>query len=77
MATLNIYTKDDVHVLLNKGEELKYNVSKLAAILSDLQNKNQIGGELDLSTGKYALYRHQDLISLYLKDDEITYSKIY
>ena len=56
--TINIYTKDDVHVLLNKGEELKYNVSRLAAILSDLQNKNQIGGELDLSTGKYALYRH-------------------
>ena len=56
--TINIYTKDDVHVLLNKGEELKYNVSRLASILSDLQNKNQIGGELDLSTGKYALYRH-------------------
>lgn len=56
--TINIYTKDDIHVLLNKGEELKYNVSRLASILSDLQNKNQIGGELDLSTGKYALYRH-------------------
>ncbi len=56
--TINIYTKDDINILLNKDEELKYNISRVATILSDLQNKNQKGGELNLSTGKYALYRH-------------------
>jgi len=55
--TINIYTKDDINIFLNKDEELKYNISRVATILSDLQNKNQNGGELDLSTGKYALYR--------------------
>jgi len=55
--TINIYTKDDINIFLNKDEELKYNISRVSTILSDLQNKNQNGGELDLSTGKYALYR--------------------
>lgn len=54
---INIKTKDDINILLNSGEEIKYNISRLAMILADLQNNNQKGGEIDLSTGKNALYR--------------------
>ena len=54
------YIKEEgiyINILLNSDEELKYNISRLAMILADLQNKKQKGGEIDLSTGKYALYR--------------------
>ena len=55
--SINMGTKEDINILLNCDEELKYNISRLAMILADLQNKKQKGGEIDLSTGKYALYR--------------------
>ena len=55
--SINMSTKEEINILLNSDEELKYNISRLAMILSDLQNKKQKGGEIDLSTGKYALYR--------------------
>ena len=55
--SINMGTKEDINILLNSDEELKYNRSRLAMILADLQNKKQKGGEIDLSTGKYALYR--------------------
>ena len=55
--SINMGTKEDINILLNSDEELKYNISRLAMILADLQNKKQKGGESDLSTGKYALYR--------------------
>ena len=55
--SINMSTKEDINLLLNSDEELKYNISRLAMILADLQNKKQKGGEIDLSTGKYALYR--------------------
>ena len=55
--SINMITKEDINILLNSDEELKYNISRLAMILADLQNKKQKGGEIDLSTGKYALYR--------------------
>ena len=54
--SINMGTKEDINILLNSDEELKYNISRLAMILADLQNKKQKGGEIDLSTGKYALY---------------------
>lgn len=55
--SINMGTKEDINILLNSDEELKYNISRLAMILADLQNKKQKVGEIDLSTGKYALYR--------------------
>ncbi len=55
--SINMITKEEINILLNSDEELKYNISRLAMILADLQNKKQKGGEIDLSTGKYALYR--------------------
>ena len=55
--SINMSNKEDINILLNSDEELKYNISRLAMILADLQNKKQKGGEIDLSTGKYALYR--------------------
>lgn len=55
--SINMGTKEDINILLNSDEELKYNISRLAMILAELQNKKQKGGEIDLSTGKYALYR--------------------
>ena len=55
--SINMSTKEYINILLNSDEELKYNISRLAMILADLQNKKQKGGEIDLSTGKYALYR--------------------
>lgn len=55
--SINMGTKEDINIPLNSDEELKYNISRLAMILADLQNKKQKGGEIDLSTGKYALYR--------------------
>lgn len=55
--SINMSTKEDINILLNSDEELKYNISRLAMILADLQNKKQKGGEINLSTGKYALYR--------------------
>ena len=55
--SINMSTKEDINILLNSDEELKYNISRLAMILADLPNKKQKGGEIDLSTGKYALYR--------------------
>ena len=55
--SINMGTKEDINILLNSDEELKYNISRLAMILADLQNKKQKGGEIDVSTGKYALYR--------------------
>lgn len=55
--SINMSTKEEINILLNSDEELKYNISRLAMILADLQNKKQKGGEIDLSTGKYALYR--------------------
>jgi len=54
---INMYTKDNTTILLDSDEDLKYNISRLAMILYDLQNKKQKGGEIDLSSGKYALYR--------------------
>ena len=55
--SINMITKEEINILLNSDEELNYNISRLAMILADLQNKKQKGGEIDLSTGKYALYR--------------------
>ena len=55
--SINMITKEEINILLKSDEELKYNISRLAMILADLQNKKQKGGEIDLSTGKYALYR--------------------
>ncbi len=55
--SINMNTRDDINILLNSDEQLKYNISRLAMILADLQNKKQKGGEIDLSTGKNALYR--------------------
>ena len=55
--SINMSTKEEINILLNSDEELKYNISRLAMILADLQNKKQKGGEIDLSIGKYALYR--------------------
>ncbi len=55
--SIKINTNDDINILLNNDEEIKYNISRLAMILTDLQNKNQKGGEIDLSTGENALYR--------------------
>ena len=55
--SINMITKEEINILLNSDEELKYNISRLAMILAYLQNKKQKGGEIDLSTGKYALYR--------------------
>ena len=49
--SINMGTKEDINILLNSDEELKYNISRLAMILADLQNKKQKGGEIDLSTG--------------------------
>lgn len=55
--SINMITNDDINVLLKNDEDLKYNISRLAMILADLQNNKQKGGEIDLSTGKHALYR--------------------
>lgn len=60
MAEINsikMYTKDDIKILLNNDESLKYNISKLSMILFDLQSKKQQGGEIDLTIEKYALYK--------------------
>lgn len=60
MAQINsikMYTKDDIKILLNNDESLKYNISKLSMILFDLQSKKQQGGEIDLTIEKYALYK--------------------
>ena len=42
--SINMSTKEDINILLNSDEELKYNISRLAMILADLQNKKQKGG---------------------------------
>lgn len=55
--SIDMRTNDDINILLENDEELKYNISRLSMILADLQNKKQKGGEIDLSTGKNALYR--------------------
>lgn len=55
--SINIITTDDIKVLLNNDEQLKYNISRLAMILADLQNRKQKGGEIDLSIGNNAIYR--------------------
>lgn len=55
--SIKMYTKDDIKILLNNDESLKYNISKLSIILSDLQNKKKQGGEIDLTIEKYALYK--------------------
>ena len=39
--SINMSTKEDINILLNSDEELKYNISRLAMILADLQNKKQ------------------------------------
>lgn len=39
--SINMGTKEDINILLNSDEELKYNISRLAMILADLQNKKQ------------------------------------
>ena len=36
--SINMGTKEDINILLNSDEELKYNISRLAMILADLQN---------------------------------------
>ena len=41
--SINMGTKEDINILLNSDEELKYNISRLAMILADLQNKKQKG----------------------------------
>lgn len=57
LNSIKMYTKDDIKILLNNDESLKYNISKLSIILSDLQNKKKQGGEIDLTIEKYALYK--------------------
>ena len=37
--SINMGTKEDINILLNSDEELKYNISRLAMILADLQNR--------------------------------------
>ena len=39
--SINMGTKEYINILLNSDEELKYNISRLAMILADLQNKKQ------------------------------------
>ena len=58
--SIKMYTDDDIKISLKNNELLKYNISKLALILYDLQSKNQYGGEIDLSMERYALYRNQN-----------------
>lgn len=54
--TINMSTKTDIDILVNSDDELKYNISRLAMILFDLENNNQKGGKIDLSNKKHAIY---------------------
>ena len=57
---IKMYTDEDIKIALKNNELLKYNISKLALILYDLQSKNQYGGEIDLSMERYGIYRNQN-----------------
>ncbi|MGL6105814.1 cell division protein FtsQ/DivIB [Romboutsia sp.] len=54
---ISILTKQRIKVLLYKDEKISYNVSRMSAILAELQNDNIKGGAIDLTYSNYAVYR--------------------
>lgn len=54
---INMSTNDNIQVKLNKDNDIKYNISRLSAIIADLQKKSDNTGIIDLTHKNYAVYR--------------------
>lgn len=55
--TITIIAKEGIKVFLYNDEKISYNISRMSAILIELQNDNIKNGTIDLTYGDYALYR--------------------
>ena len=53
---INMYSIDGTNIILENNNKLKYNISKVSSILVDLQTRNNKGGNIDLTSYKYAIY---------------------
>ncbi len=53
---MNIYTKEGITVLMNNDVNIDYNVSRMSAILADLQGRKETSGTVDLTAGNHAVY---------------------
>jgi len=51
-----MYSIDGTNIILENNNKLKYNISKVSSILVDLQTRNNKGGNIDLTSDKYAIY---------------------
>lgn len=54
---INMYTKDDIKIILGNDKDLDYNISRMGYIISDVQDDVKRKGTIDLTYGNYAVYR--------------------
>lgn len=54
---INMYTKDDIKIILGNDKDLDYNISRMGYIISDLQDDVKRKGTIDLTHGNYAVYK--------------------
>ncbi|WP_052356477.1 cell division protein FtsQ/DivIB [[Clostridium] dakarense] len=54
---INMYTKDDIKIILGNDKDLDYNISRMGYIISDLQDDIKRKGTIDLTYGNYAVYK--------------------
>lgn len=54
---INMYTKDDIKIILGNDKDLDYNISRMSYIISDLQDDVKRKGTIDLTYGNYAVYK--------------------
>ncbi|MBO3443270.1 FtsQ-type POTRA domain-containing protein [Clostridium sp. CCUG 7971] len=54
---INMYTKDDIKIILGNDKDLDYNISRMSYIISDLQDDIKRKGTIDLTYGNYAVYK--------------------
>jgi cell division protein FtsQ len=54
---INMYTKDDIKIILPNDKKIEYNIAMISSILSDLQGKHVNGGTIDFISGSNPIYR--------------------
>lgn len=54
---INMYTKDDIKIIVPNDKKIEYNIAMISSILSDLQGKHVNGGMIDLISGSNPIYR--------------------
>ncbi|MEG1311062.1 MAG: FtsQ-type POTRA domain-containing protein [Romboutsia sp.] len=53
---INMYSKDNIKIVLGNDKDLDYNVSRLSSIIGELQSESKRKGTINLTYGDYAIY---------------------